>query len=96
MQLNGPPSSWETLPLGILSACESLKRPGETLLETATRALANEALKATGGNQKRAAQLLGIPSRVLNYICQDLQIRPIDKRRLRYSQLVQEEGLCRK
>jgi hypothetical protein len=72
-------AEYETITDGILSAVLRNRRIGESLFETARRVLVHEVLAHTGGNQKAAGAILGISSRVMNYHCADLQLRPKDR-----------------
>lgn len=82
-------SNFETPPLSLLTPALAMRRTGETLFETAKRVMVNEALMRTGGNQVGAARLLGITPRAMNYSCQDLRIRAIDRKRRGYLRIVE-------
>ena len=72
-------TDYEVIHEDILDAILRLHRVGEDALATATRVLVNQALHRTKGEQKAAAELLGLSSRRMNYICMQLQLRPKDR-----------------
>lgn len=60
------------------AACEA--RPGESLFESAVRTLLTEALIIEHGNQRHAAELLGVSPRVVGYWVDKLQLMPVRRR----------------
>jgi hypothetical protein len=72
-------AEYERIKDGILDAVLRNRRIGESLFETARRMLVHQCLERTGGQQSAAGTLIGISSRVMNYHCADLQLRPKDK-----------------
>jgi DNA-binding NtrC family response regulator len=77
--VRGIPSDYEVISADILDPILKLHRVGEDALATATRVLVNQALHRTKGEQKAAADLLGLSSRRMNYLCMQLQLRPKDR-----------------
>ncbi len=65
---------------GILDACEADRMRPETVFETATRLLLFEALLRGQGDQKRAAAILGVSERTINYKLELLGWRPTDRK----------------
>lgn len=70
--------SFDAVHEGIMEIVRRNHRPGETDFETASRMLVNEALGLFGGSQARAAKALGISGRRMNYLCENLGLRPMD------------------
>ena len=77
--VRGVPSDYEVIPEDILDVILRLHRVGEDAFDTATRVLVNQALHRTKGEQKAAAELLGLSTRKMNYLCMQLQLRPKDR-----------------
>ena len=73
------PADFEVVNDGILDLAIRHRRIGESPFETAHRLLVNEALARCGGIQTDAAAILRISTRVMNYYCRDLQLRPKDR-----------------
>lgn len=63
-----------------IDLCECIADDDEPLFEAAERALIEEALYITKGNQSDAADILRTTKRILNYRLQVLGLRPIDKK----------------
>ena len=73
-------TEYESVKDGILERCQAHRRVGETLFDTAERLLIHEALGQKRGQQKPAAALLGCSRRIMNYHCEQLQLRPADRK----------------
>jgi len=59
---------------------QSIRLPGETLWDAFRRDLVVAAFEESGRNQRRAAEVLGIPPARMNYYARQLRLRPKDER----------------
>ena len=73
--------SFEQPEFKLLDIIDKMHLTGENAFETLKRAVIQEALYLTDGSQIKAAKLLGISPRRINYAAKDLSIRPKDQRR---------------
>lgn len=64
--------------ISIISVVEAMRRPDESLLDAATRLIIEEALYREG-TQIRAAKLIGMSPRVMNYQLGKFAGRPKDQ-----------------
>jgi hypothetical protein len=65
----------------LLDLAIAARLTGESLLDTCDRLAVTAAMERAGGVQKHAAAILHISIRRMNYYCEDLRLRPIDKAR---------------
>jgi transcriptional regulator with GAF, ATPase, and Fis domain len=65
----------------LLTMVTAGRHHGESALDAAQRLLLLQALKVAHGQQRKAAQLLGVSPRVLNYMMAKWGMRPKDKKR---------------
>jgi DNA-binding NtrC family response regulator len=68
----------DELGVSFLRACVLLAAPGENVLQHVEDQLVMAALDEFGGQQNKAAQMLGISRRTMNYKLGKLGLRPVD------------------
>ena len=74
-------TAYEIPEFDLIEIANKMHMPGETVMETLKREAIHGALAKAHGKQGEAAKILGISGRTMNYWCEDLQLRPLDRAR---------------